>query len=90
MNIDTTNKNAMHKDLEWKKTLSWFLKNEEWLRQEKESTCNVGDLVSIPGSGGSPGEGHGSPLQYSCLQHPMDRGAWQSSGMAKSWTQLSD
>ena len=42
----------------------------------KASTCNVGDLGSIPGSGRSPGEGNGNPLQYSCLENPMDRGAW--------------
>ena len=39
----------------------------------KESACNVGQLGSIPGSGSSPGEGHGNPLQYSCLENPMDR-----------------
>ena len=44
----------------------------------KESTCNAGDLGSIPGSGRSPGEGNGNPLQYSCLENPMDRGAWQA------------
>ena len=38
---------------------------------------NVGDLSLIPGSGRSPGEGNGNPLQYSCLGNPMDRGAWQ-------------
>ena len=37
---------------------------------------NIRDLGSIPGSGRSPGEGHGNPLQYSCLENPMDRGAW--------------
>ena len=37
---------------------------------------NVGDLGSVPGSGGSPGEGNGNPLQYYCLENPMDRGAW--------------
>ena len=42
----------------------------------KESACNAGDLGSIPGSGRSPGEGNGSPLQYSCLENSMDRGAW--------------
>ena len=45
----------------------------------KESTCNARDLRdvrSIPGSGRFPGEGNGSPLQYSCLAKPMDRGAW--------------
>ena len=47
-----------------------------WL-SGKESTCNAGatgDLGSIPRSGRSPGEGHGNPLQYSCLENPMDRG----------------
>ena len=42
----------------------------------KESTCNAGDLGSIPGLGRSPGGGHGNPLQYSCLENPMDREAW--------------
>ena len=42
----------------------------------KESACNAGDLGSIPGLGRSPGEGHSNPLQYSCLENPMDRGAW--------------
>ena len=58
----------------------------------KESTCDVGDLDSIPGLGRSPGEGNGYPLQYSCLENSMDRGAWQATvnGMAKFWTQLSD
>ena len=44
----------------------------------KESVCNAGDPGSIPGSGRSPGEGNGNPLQYSCLENPMDRGAWQA------------
>ena len=42
----------------------------------KVSVYNVGDLGSIPGLGRSPGEGNGSPLQYYCLENPMDRGAW--------------
>ena len=42
----------------------------------KASACNVGDLGSIPGLGRSPGEGHGNPLQYSCLENSIDRGAW--------------
>ena len=42
----------------------------------KVSVYNVGDLGSIPGSGRSPGEGNGNPLQYYCLENPMDRGAW--------------
>ena len=44
----------------------------------KVSACNVGDLGSIPGSGSSPGEGKGNPLQYSCLENPMGREAWQA------------
>ena len=42
----------------------------------KESACNAGDLGSVPGLGRSPGEGNGNQLQYSCLENPMDRGAW--------------
>ena len=42
----------------------------------KASASNVGDPGSIPGSGRSPGEGNGNPLQYSCLENPMDGGAW--------------
>ena len=42
----------------------------------KESACNAGDPGSIPGSGICPGEGNGNPLQYSCLENSMDRGAW--------------
>ena len=58
----------------------------------KESACNAGDLGSIPGLGRSPGEGNGNPLQYSCLENPMDREAWWATvhGVAKSRTQLSD
>ena len=44
----------------------------------KESSCNAGDLGLISGSGRSPGEGKGYPLQYSGLENPMDRGAWQA------------
>ena len=44
----------------------------------KESTCSAGDLGSIPRSGRSPGEGNGNPLQHSCLENPMDRGAWKA------------
>jgi len=53
----------------------------------KESTCNAGDRGSIPGLGRSPGGGNGSPLQYSCVENPMDRGAWGATvlGVAKNW-----
>ena len=44
----------------------------------KPSVCNAGDLGSIPGLGRSPGEGNGNPLQHSCLENPMDKGAWRA------------
>ena len=44
----------------------------------EESPCIAGDLGLIPGPGRSPGEGNGNPLQYSCLENPTDRGAWQA------------
>ena len=53
----------------------------------KESVCNARDLGLIPGLGRSPGEGNGNPLQYSCLENPMDRGVWQA---CKSQTRLRD
>ena len=58
----------------------------------KASVYNAGDLGSSPGLGRSPGEGNSNPLQYCCLENPMDRGAWYATvyGVAKSWTQLSD
>ena len=60
----------------------------------KSPPANVGDirdLSSIPGLGKYPGEGHGNPLQDSCLENPMNRGAWWATvhGVAKSWMQLS-
>ena len=58
----------------------------------KASACNAGDLGSIPGSGRSPGEENGNPLQYSCLKNLMDGGAWWATvhGVAKGPTQLSN
>ena len=52
----------------------------------KDSACNAGELDSIPGLGRSPGEGHGNPLQYSCLENFIDRGAWWATahGVTKS------
>ena len=68
----------------WGGCLPWWL---SW----QESACNE-DLGLIPGSGRSPEEGHSNPLQYSCLENPMDRGAWRATvhGVAKSQTRLSD
>ena len=58
----------------------------------KESTCNVGDRGSIPGSRISPREGNGNPLWYSCLENSMDRGTWRATdnGVTKSWAWWSD
>ena len=58
----------------------------------KESACNAEDLGLISGLGRSPGEENGNPLQYSCLENPMDRGAWRATvhGVPKSRTQLSN
>ena len=58
----------------------------------KASACNAGDLGWIPGLGRSPGEGNGNPLQYSCLENPMDWGAWWATvhRVSKSWIRLSD
>ena len=59
---------------------------------DKEFACSAGDLGSIPGLGRSPGEGNGSPLQYSYLKNPLDRGAWQATvhGFTMSRTPLSN
>ena len=58
----------------------------------KESACYAGDLGSIPGSRRSPGEGNGNLLQYTCLESPLDRGAWWATvhGVAKSRTRLTE
>ena len=58
----------------------------------KESACNAGNLGLIPGSERSPGGGHGNPLQYSCLENPTDRVAWQAivHGVVNSRTRLSN
>ena len=62
------------------------------ISDSKESACNAGDASSIPGLGRSPRKGNGDPLQYSCLENPMDRGAWRAivHGVAESQTGLSD
>ena len=77
--------NSLNKSTEDLRGLSW------WLRG-KESTCNAGDMGSIPGWGRSLGGRHGNPLQYSCLENPMDGGAWWATVhvVAKSRTRLSD
>ena len=59
--------------------------------QMVESACNVGGPGLIPELGRYPGEGNGNPIQYSCLENPMDGTAWQATvhGVANSWTRLS-
>ena len=59
----------------WVYNLSYRL--PQWL-SGKIFACNAGDACSIPESGKSPGGGPGNPLQYSCLENPMDRGAWRA------------
>ena len=62
------------------------------VKNQPVSAGDRGDVSLIPGSERSPGEGNGNPLQYSCLETPMDRGAWQATvhGVAKSQTGPND
>ena len=74
----------------------WGLSSQRWGfpsgSDSKVSVYSAGDPGSIPGSGRSPGEGNGSPLQYSCLENAMDGGAWWATvhGVTKSWTRWSN
>ena len=61
-----------------------------WWLSGRESSCNAGDAGSVPASGRSPGEGNGNPLQYSSLEIPIDRGAWQATIHGTVHTRLSD
>ena len=63
-----------------------------WWLSSKESVCNAGDSGSIRGLGRSPGKGNDNPLQYSCLENPMDRGAWWATvhGVAQSQTKATE
>ena len=75
--LEVLNKYISQSELESKK---YMLFEDDiglpWWLSGKESTWNKGDAGSVPGSGRSPGGGHGNPLQCSCLENPMDRGAW--------------
>ena len=76
-------------------TCSNFSKSKGFIKggsEVKASAWNAGDQGSIPGSGRSPGEGNGKPLQYSCLENPKNGGAWWAAvhGVAKSRTRLSE
>ena len=61
-----------------------------WWLTGKESACNAGGVGSITEPGRSPGEGYGNPLEYSCLENPMDRGAWWATGhgVTESWDMI--
>ena len=62
------------------------------IKNPPANTGHLGDTGSIPGSGRSPGEGNGNPLQYSCLENPMDKGAWRATAdkIEKSQTRQKD
>ena len=77
------------KDLLTQNTESAGVENSWWL-SSKESNCNGGDVDSIPWLERFPGEGNGSPLQYSCLEDSMDRGVWQARVHGVTKNQLSD
>ena len=68
------------------KGASFLAQSVKNLPAVQETSCSIGDQGSLPGSGSSPGEGNGNPLQYSCLENSMDRGAWWATvhGVAKS------
>ena len=72
--------------------LPWWLKESGDSLDDKESTCEAEGPGLIPGSGRYPEEGNGYPFQYTCLENPMDRGAWWATvrGVTKSQTQLSN
>ena len=75
----------------WKSVyLFWASQVALVVKNPPANARDVRDTSSIPGSGRSPGREHGNPVWYSCLENPMDRGAWQATvhGVAKSWTQL--
>ena len=103
LSLQTKNPRLLRKMSSHDTTQSWMLqipfKGTQRINQgfpggsdSKESACNAEDPGLIPGSGRSPGEENGNPLQYSWLENPMDRRAWQVTvrGVAKSWTRLSD
>ena len=99
MTIIKETNNSTGKDIEKRECLCTVGGNVNWYNhyrkrgfpgssEGKESAYNEGDLGSIPGSGSSPEERHVNPLQYSCLENPINRGAWWAAvhGVIKSWT----
>ena len=81
-----------HKEQDMTEGLELSLLGFPGASDNKESACNAEDLGLTPGSGRSPGEWNGYPLQYSCLENSTDRGTWRARvhGVMMSWTQLSD
>ena len=71
-----------------KKVTGWTSQGVLMVNNPPTKAGDLTDIDSIPGSGRSPGGGHSNPLQYSCLENPMDRGAWQATvhRVAKSWS----
>ena len=86
------NDRVSHTELLWGLNLIIIIDTRASLVENKESDCKVGDLSLIPGLGRFPGGGHGNPFQYSCLENPMDRGAWHATvhRLTKSWIWPSD
>ena len=78
-------------EIEWD-YITWVFPGVSVVRSLPPNAGDIRDAGSIPGSGRSPRGGNGNPLQYFCLENPMDRGAWKVTvpeGVAKSWTRLS-
>ena len=76
----------------WCFVISWASQVAMVVENLSANAGDERDMDSVPGSGGSPGEGYGNSLQYSWLENPMDRGAWRATvhGVSKNQTQLSD
>ena len=79
-------------ELNWISKLNYIYQVSLVAQTVKRLSTKQVDLGPVPGSGRSPGEGNGNPLQYSCLENPMEGGAWKATvhGVTKSWTRLSD
>ena len=95
VNLHSTSRSGEEKDVRERSTEGMVLAKDSAFQRGfpggsgcKEFACNAGDLGSIPGLRRSPGGGPDNPLQYSCLENPMDRGAWRATvhGVTKSWT----
>ena len=93
LNVYLKHNKCHSKKLEVRDLCPLYVNNKASLvaRKIKKPPANVGDLGSIPALGRSPGEGDGYPLWYSCLENPMDKGAWRATihGVADSQTKLS-